>query len=112
MKKFGQNTDQPAIYFNKLYMKNIRCFKGNHEIDLGNGNGEPSQWTVILGNNNVGKTTILRIIASLELKVETTLKNEKRKSYIGNKHISFEKYVSFNEDFFFAGSQLKLEFNC
>ena len=111
MNKFGQNTDQPAVYFNKLYMKNVRCFKGNHEIDLGNGKGGPSQWTVILGNNNVGKTTILRAIASLELKVETNLDNEKRKTYVGNKHLTFEKYVSFNEEEFFTASELSQNAN-
>jgi AAA15 family ATPase/GTPase len=103
MNKFGQNTDQPAVYFNKLYMKNVRCFKGNHEIDLGNGKGEPSQWTVILGNNNVGKTTILRAIAALGLK---KINDEAKIQYKGYDLISFEKYCSINQDIFFIGNEL------
>lgn len=100
MNKFGQNTDQPAIYFNKLYMKNVRCFKGNHEIDLGNGKGEPSQWTVILGNNNVGKTTILRVIAGLDPYTVNTIEESKHSfGYLS-------KYFTFNEDVLFIGGQL------
>lgn len=111
MNKFGQNTDQPAVYFNKLYMKNVRCFKGNHEIDLGNGNGEPSQWTVILGNNNVGKTTILRVIAGLELdkKSNLFLDEEDKSGWTEFKSYSllpFEKYVTLHRDMFFIGSSL------
>jgi predicted ATPase len=107
MNKFGQNTDQPAVYFNKLYMKNVRCFKGNHEIDLGNGNGEPSQWTVILGNNNVGKTTILRAIASLELKVKnvTITKDNGLMNWVeykGSELLPITKYLSFNTGFIIA----------
>lgn len=109
MNKFGQNTDQPAVYFNKLYMKNVRCFKGNHEIDLGNGKGEPSQWTVILGNNNVGKTTILRVIASLELNKEKSkfdFDNSKWFEFKGSSLLPLEKYGSMNSDFFFIGNSL------
>ena len=113
MNKFGQNTDQPAVYFNKLYMKNVRCFKGNHEIDLGNGKGEPSQWTVILGNNNVGKTTILRSISIFETK-SLYKKEEGNKIKIPKKDNGFDRfdpygmesnYISFNEDLLFLGVQ-------
>ncbi len=118
MNKFGQNTDQPAVYFNKLYMKNVRCFKGNHEIDLGNGKGEPSQWTVILGNNNVGKTTILRSISVFETK--SLYKKEKdSKIKIPKNDDGFNRfdsygmesnYISFNEELLFLGVQTLLSY--
>jgi predicted ATPase len=108
MNKFGQNTDQPAVYFNKLYMKNVRCFKGNHEIDLGNGNGEPSQWTVILGNNNVGKTTILRVIANFN---KTRNYKEVTKQEYENKNLfknttDSSKYITIKEEYLFNGLEL------
>ncbi len=109
MNKFGQNTDQPAVYFNKLYMKNVRCFRGNHEIDLGNGKGEPSQWTVILGNNNVGKTTILRVIAALEMdnKKKIELSNGKEwYEFKSTKLLPLEKYKSTNSSWFFIANSL------
>lgn len=111
MNKLGQNTDQPAVYFNKLYMKNVRCFKGNYEIDLGNGKGEPSQWTVILGNNNVGKTTILRAIASLELKSKNVTLTKTNKLSIwfefkGSDLLTNAKYATFNTGFFIIANEL------
>jgi energy-coupling factor transporter ATP-binding protein EcfA2 len=108
MNKFGQNTDQPAIYFNKLYMKNVRCFKGNHEIDLGNKKGEPSQWNVILGNNNVGKTTILRALAGFEIKnLKTKIDGEENNQFRGVEIFGLNtKYYSFEEDLLFIGGVL------
>ena len=56
----------PAAYFASLTIENVKCFKGEHTIDLSDGNGKPAIWTVILGNNNTGKTTLLRCLADLE----------------------------------------------
>lgn len=55
----------PPAYFGSLTIENVKCFKGKHEIDLSDGNGKPAMWTVILGNNNTGKTTLLRCLANL-----------------------------------------------
>ncbi len=60
----GQEKPQPA-YFKSLTIEDVKCFKGKHTIDLTDGNGKPAQWTVILGNNNTGKTTILKCLAGL-----------------------------------------------
>jgi energy-coupling factor transporter ATP-binding protein EcfA2 len=61
----GQGKPQPA-YFKSLTIENVKCFKGKHTIDLSDGNGKPAQWTVILGNNNTGKTTLLKCLAGLD----------------------------------------------
>jgi predicted ATP-binding protein involved in virulence len=53
----------PAIYFKSLGLKNIRCFSGNQTLDLTIGDGRPAQWTLVLGNNGVGKTTLLQCLA-------------------------------------------------
>ena len=55
----------PAAYFKSLTLQNIKCFKGKQTIDLSDGNGKPAHWTVILGNNNTGKTTILKALVGL-----------------------------------------------
>ncbi len=49
------------MYITKIYLKNIRCFE-EIEIDLKAGS-DVRKWAVILGNNGVGKTTLLRSIA-------------------------------------------------
>jgi predicted ATP-binding protein involved in virulence len=55
------------VYFLKVELENIRCFKEKVILDLSDGNGHWKKWTVILGDNGLGKTSILQAIASLEI---------------------------------------------
>lgn len=57
----------PPAYFLSLEIENVLCFKERQELNLSNKDGLPAQWTVILGNNGVGKTTILRCLAGMEM---------------------------------------------
>ncbi|OQW92561.1 MAG: hypothetical protein BWK78_01380 [Thiotrichaceae bacterium IS1] len=61
----NQHNPPPPVYFASLTVDNVKCFKGKQTIDLSDGNGKPALWTVILGNNNTGKTTLLRCLAHL-----------------------------------------------
>lgn len=49
------------MYITKIRLKNIRCFE-EIEIDLSVGS-DIRKWAVLLGNNGIGKTTLLRSIA-------------------------------------------------
>ncbi|MBI3652665.1 MAG: AAA family ATPase [Acidobacteria bacterium] len=51
------------VYFLSLTVENVRCFGPKQTLDLSDGNGRPAQWTIILGNNGVGKTTLLQSCA-------------------------------------------------
>lgn len=49
------------MYIKKIFLKNIRCFKDMEiSYDL---SGDAPPWTVIVGDNAAGKTTLLRSIA-------------------------------------------------
>lgn len=45
-----------------IKLQNYKCFK-DVEIRCHKGDGKTSQWTILLGSNNTGKTNILRAIA-------------------------------------------------
>lgn len=73
-----KDASNPAVYFMSLTVKNINCFKQSQTIDLSNGQGQPAMWTIILGNNNTGKTTLLRALAGLEPMLITDPSNSNR----------------------------------
>jgi predicted ATP-binding protein involved in virulence len=58
------------IYFLNIELDNVRSFASNQILDLSDGKGNWKKWTVILGDNGLGKTTILQGIASLGIKFE------------------------------------------
>ena len=49
----------PAAYLLSLEVEGVRCFKDRQVLDLSDGQGRPAQWTVLLGDNGTGKTTLL-----------------------------------------------------
>jgi predicted ATP-binding protein involved in virulence len=53
---------EPA-YLSELTIGNIRCFGQPQTVKLGI-DGSPIYWTVILGNNGTGKTTLLQALAA------------------------------------------------
>lgn len=63
----NQLQTHTQAYFKSLTIENIKCFKTEQTLELSDSNGLPVQWTVILGNNNTGKTTLLRCLADLEV---------------------------------------------
>jgi energy-coupling factor transporter ATP-binding protein EcfA2 len=52
------------VYFCSLDVEDIRCFAGRQRLDLTH-DGRPAKWTVLLGDNGVGKTTLLQCLYSL-----------------------------------------------
>jgi predicted ATP-binding protein involved in virulence len=63
----SESTQEP-IYLQALSIENVKCFRDWYGINFTRRDGKYAQWTVIIGNNNTGKTTLLKVIAGLELK--------------------------------------------
>jgi len=66
-----ENGSEPrphAAYFLSLELRNIRCFdEAGQTLNLSDRQGKPSRWTILLGYNGTGKTTILRSLTAFEL---------------------------------------------
>ena len=58
-------TRPQPVYFLSLTLSNVRCFGLKQSLDLSDGKGRPARWTVILGDNGTGKTTLLRALADM-----------------------------------------------
>ncbi|MCP4134286.1 MAG: AAA family ATPase [bacterium] len=54
------------VYFLDISIENVACFGEKQILDLSNGEGRPAQWTVILGDNGTGKSTLLRCLVEME----------------------------------------------
>ena len=68
-----------ATYLGGIRLTNYKCFQGEKYLNLLDENKRIHQWTVILGNNNTGKTNLLKAIAELEPQPQEFNFLEKRK---------------------------------
>ncbi len=55
-----------GVFLTELTLANIKSFAGEQTLDLTDGKGHPARWTLLLGENAVGKTTLLECLAHLK----------------------------------------------
>jgi predicted ATPase len=60
-----KTTSPPPAYFLSLSLENVRSFGEKQTISFARPDGRPAQWTIILGDNGVGKTTVLKALAGM-----------------------------------------------
>lgn len=70
----------PPAYFLSLTVENLRCFGPKQTLDLSDGNGRPAPWIILLGENGVGKTTLLQCLAMLQFEYPIVMANFPDKS--------------------------------
>jgi predicted ATP-binding protein involved in virulence len=59
----SKNKKDNLMYFSELQIENIKCFEKMQTLDLKNADGKIARWTLILGENGVGKTTLLKCLS-------------------------------------------------
>lgn len=58
-----KDQQRRPIYFASLKLENVKSFGKEQILDLRDSNGVLSPWTLILGDNGVGKTSLLQCLA-------------------------------------------------
>lgn len=61
----SNTTDNRACYFLSLEVENIACFGSRQTLNLKDKDGNPARWTVIIGDNGTGKTTLLSCLSGI-----------------------------------------------
>jgi len=84
-----RNINSKPLFFKSVSIENLKCFKGKYDFDFTDGHNIPAQWTVILGNNNTGKTTILRALADIYDNLIVSFKPNRVKRFENNKNCVF-----------------------
>lgn len=81
------NGQAPAsCYILSLSVENVRCFGPKQTLDFTDGKGNPAQWTIILGENGTGKTTLLQILTGFELLPTGSIQYKGERSHIPRFH--------------------------
>ena len=62
----GAEAERLPASFLSLTLENVRCFGPKQTLDLSDGKGKPAPWTIILGLNGTGKTTLLQALVGFE----------------------------------------------
>lgn len=102
------------IYIKNLKLKNIRTF-GEVELIFENKDGTLPQWTIILGDNGIGKSTLLHSVAWMK-PLFSYQKDNKLTDYIPSPYITDEEndrfigLVSKSNDAYKAGSNITANF--
>ena len=52
-----------AVYFSSIEIENVRCFGERQVLDLTGDDGRPVRWSLLIGENGTGKTTLLECLA-------------------------------------------------
>lgn len=81
------NGSSAPAYFLSLEIENVRCFSKKQTLRLCDESGQPAQWTVILGDNGTGKSTLLECLAAMQAvgKSGKPIESDRRPS---GKHVS------------------------
>jgi predicted ATP-binding protein involved in virulence len=83
------------VYIREISITDYKSFRGENKFSFYDSNGQWCQWTVFLGNNNTGKTNLLKAIAAME-PTEIEFEDVSRKEYVASNLI--KRYIPLDID--------------
>ncbi|MGI9106544.1 MAG: AAA family ATPase [Pyrinomonadaceae bacterium] len=90
------------VYFKSLELENVRCFRTTQKLDLTDKHGRPAQWTLLMGDNGVGKTTLLQCLAWMRPLLQEATQSK------ANQQMEANSSTSIDEDTERTGKRLEL----
>ena len=97
--KSDKHINKNHSYFYSIKLQDVNCFKTMQTLDLSDGKGSFSPWTVILGDNGTGKTTLLKVLDRVQ---PTDYEFDYKKSNLDIKEkrfLSNYSFVGINKNF-------------
>lgn len=61
----SRRAKEPTAWLESIELENVRCFHQRQTIPFTTGDGKKAQWTLLLGENGTGKSTLLQVCAML-----------------------------------------------
>ena len=81
-------------YLRRFTLENVRTFRSPVTLDFCHADGRVAQWTVILGENGIGKTTVLQYLAGMRPVQDKDLNNIPGEDESGGRPLPFRPMVS------------------
>ena len=94
----NDHKNQVPIYFKSLDLENVRCFAHRQRLDLTDEHGKPVQWILILGDNGVGKTTLLQCLAWMRPVLSMQIVEREIEDDVGREILSTEPALNNEEN--------------
>jgi predicted ATP-binding protein involved in virulence len=69
------------VYIKEVSITDYKSFRGENRFSFYDSDGQWCRWTVFLGNNNTGKTNLLKAIAAMEPEANRQTDNNQYNSY-------------------------------
>jgi predicted ATP-binding protein involved in virulence len=101
-------TQQPIIarqpsavdpaYYQSLVISGMKCFREKTTFNFADSEGRPAQWTVILGDNGVGKTTVLQCLAGMSVRAGLIRNKDGTEVPLLEQHWGGQAWIAFHLD--------------
>lgn len=60
-----RRSANPTAWLESIELENVRCFRERQVVPFTTSDGKKAQWTLLLGENGTGKSTLLQVCAML-----------------------------------------------